>query len=359
MEPESENRRRASVLADATRQFCAIVRPAVADIEAYKELFYELIAYCDTAARRQLSASLAACSYTPRAAAIFLASDEIAVATPILLYSPALNEAHVARLAARLPLSHLLVLCRRGDLSEESMRAFLDAGGEQCRKQLENNPLARAVCAAIAGDRQAPPDPLSVQTPEATMNVRPMSLDQRLLELAARGGRFARKEAVSARPIDQEIPFERKVVLAARAKGGTALFRLIADRSGCSAALVARLAKHEGASALAVLLKGLGLDGVTAMQTLLLACPEAGADRVRFRGLSAMYARLDPAESREFIAMLAGLSRDAQTTAADWPAADYATAAQGRRAAIAKTPRETAPPRARNATEPRRARISA
>jgi uncharacterized protein (DUF2336 family) len=352
MEPGPAERRRAAALADATRQFCALSRPTAGEIEAYKDLFYELIASCDLATRRQLSAALASSAYAPRAAAIFLASDDITVATPVLLFSTALNEAHIARLAPRLPHSHLLVLCRRGDLSEASMRALASAGGEQCRRQLENNPLARAVAGTIFPMEQEKPAPAARPAASIAAAAResvgggrtPLSLDQRLLLLAGRGGRIPQKQPIRERAaaIDRAIPFERRLVLAARAKDKGALHRLIGESAGCPAELVARLAAHEGAGALAVLLKGLAVDGVTAMQTLLLAMPETGADRERFRALSATYARLDPAESREFIAMLAGMTRAGAPAGHADPETAFAAAAQARRSANSRPPREVA-----------------
>ncbi len=121
------------ILTDATRQFSSITRPSLAEINAYKDMFYQLIGACDSACRRAIAASLASFAYTPTPIAVFLASDAAEVATPMLMFSPTLGEDHIVQ-ARRPPAarsSARVVSAQRPD--GKGGKALIENGGEETR----------------------------------------------------------------------------------------------------------------------------------------------------------------------------------------------------------------------------------
>ena len=105
--------RQTRILVDATRDFTAKERPSNRDITAYKEMFYQWIDRILPADRRLLSTLLARSVFTPRAVAIYLATDTLDIAIPFLLYSPVLNELDLRNISEKKGQRHADVIARR------------------------------------------------------------------------------------------------------------------------------------------------------------------------------------------------------------------------------------------------------
>ncbi len=131
--------RKAGLLGEAARNFCAIARPTQHDTTVFRELFYQLVDGSDKAERRVLAASLARNVYTPRTILFYLAMDEYDIAAPVLLFSEALNEVDIKNLAIRLGQQSLEILCRRTSLTATAARSLIAAGGNRCREIISKN----------------------------------------------------------------------------------------------------------------------------------------------------------------------------------------------------------------------------
>jgi len=341
--PEGQVNRQAKLLGDATRQFSAIARPRSGEIDAYKDLFYQLIEFCGTPSRRLISASLASFAYTPLPIAIFLASDAAEVATPMLLFSPVIGESHIVRLAARLPREHLRVLCRRSDLSESSIKALMEHGCDESVEVLRANPALRNHAKLfVAPNRPAQRGTADANRPAVDNDAREVAAPEpkretaaaELLRLANVGRKSGRMPGIAAPDAAPGLAFGRRLLLAARGRHPETVAALIAIQSGADADLVKKFVSSGNAEALLVFLKGLAVDNVTALQVLLLVQPQVGSDRREFSRLSHLYRKIDPAQCETVLRLLAeGGSSPGTVIERKMP--DFAEAARNRRAAIA------------------------
>lgn len=94
-------------------------------------------------ARREFAERLADQVAPPPRVLIFLATDEISVATPILQRSPALTDATLARLASDQPQSHLAVIAARRPLAESVTDVLVARGDRVVVEALARNGTAR------------------------------------------------------------------------------------------------------------------------------------------------------------------------------------------------------------------------
>ena len=109
----SRRARHTRILVDATRDLTNNPRPSAQQIEAYKELFYQLADRLLPADRRLISALVARSAFTPRAVALYLAQDSLDVAIPCLLYSPVLGELDLKEIARKMGPAHGDVIAKR------------------------------------------------------------------------------------------------------------------------------------------------------------------------------------------------------------------------------------------------------
>lgn len=109
----SRRARHTRILVDATRDLTNNPRPSAQQIEAYKELFYQLADRLLPADRRLISTLVARSAFTPRAVALYLAQDSLDVAIPCLLYSPVLGEMDLKEIARKMGRSHGDVIAKR------------------------------------------------------------------------------------------------------------------------------------------------------------------------------------------------------------------------------------------------------
>ncbi|HSO48620.1 MAG TPA: DUF2336 domain-containing protein [Rhizobiaceae bacterium] len=334
--------RKAGLLGEAARNFCAIARPTQHDVTMFRELFYQLVDGSDKAERRVLSASLARNVYTPRTILLYLARDEYDIAAPVLLFSEALNEVDIKNLAIRLGQQSLEILCRRTSLTANAARSLIASGGNRCREILAKNTALKddeemqSLLAGIepqdveeviaetrvghletvaANSRieveaepqmvEAEPEPAAAVEIEAAPVARQDSLKDRLTALAARGGRLGREDTRQAAPaFDPAKPLEQQIVRAARA--GDREFIASALEGWCEMpAQVSRaiLAKG-GARELIVFFKGVGLSDLGTIQCLLQLDAQIARNIAAYNEAKAMLAGLDVAACRRFVESL-------------------------------------------------------
>ncbi len=313
--------RRATALLDATRHFASLTRPTRENVLAYKEFFYQFIASTAKPDRRTMSATLAGLSSCPRPIALYFSLDDEDIAAPMLLFSPVLNEADLCRFARRLKPRQLQILCRRRDLTEATAKALVEAGGDSCRIALMANPQtagfasvrpvgAKHEAAAANVDTTPALGARQISTPVAeTSAVAAAHLaaidtaTRQLLDLAGRSGRLAKTTQVKADG-SQEIPFPRRLIEAARRRDRVALLQTISQKTGIRSETIAGLIDDPQFETLAVLMKGLEIDPVSANQLFLLLRPETGRDRARFTAATGLFKRLDPKTCTDFLTTL-------------------------------------------------------
>ncbi len=335
--------RKAGLLGEAARNFCAIARPTRHDVTVFRELFYQLVDGSDKAERRVLAASLARNVYTPRTILLYLAMDEYDIAAPVLLFSEALNEIDIKNLSIRLGQQSLEILCRRTSLTASAARSLIAAGGNRCREIISKNTALKddaeiqallagiepqdveeviaetrlghleSVAAGSQSEEEKPqyaivPEPAAEPAPEAKIEAQPArdtTLAEKLTALAARGGRLGRetsREAASA--FDPAKPVEQQIVRAARA--GDREFIASALEGWCempAAASRAILAKG-GAKELIVFFKGIGLSDLGTVQCLLQLDVQIARNIAAYNEAKAMLAGLDVAACRRFVESL-------------------------------------------------------
>lgn len=311
--------RKAALLSEAARNFCEIPRPDLADISAFKELFYQLIEVCSKSDKRNLSACLARNHYTPRTILMYFAISDHSVAAPVLLFAPGINEADIVHLSKRLSQEHLKILCRRMDLTPTAISALKSAGGWECSEILASNrtlndaPGDQDAAPASVATNVKPiddydfPTPLSAPRENETSGSNEPSASDELLALVRKGGRLGREvnSETPKRFHDHTKPIEKQLLQAARADGKSAISALVEDYCGFEKSKVHSML-NDGPEGSCVLLKGLGLDIVTALQLLLLVDRQTGSSRASYDATKALYQRLDFAQCRAFLEKLGG-----------------------------------------------------
>jgi uncharacterized protein (DUF2336 family) len=296
-------RRKAAALVEATREHAGRQRPTRQQINAYRELFYNLVEFCSDAELRSIAANLGSCAYTPRQVALYLALQRIETAAPILLFSPVINEADIAMLARRLPAQHLRVLARRDELSAISARALLRADRAATEEILLRNPRLSAN-PELARLLQRMPE--AQAAPERQENSEAQAAGESALEevlrVAGRGGRLGRKVAAQVRAAQSASPLEAGAALLEAARGGGVawLSEAIATISGIRETVSAGILGERAVEPSAVLLKGLGVRELPALRILLLVKPELGRDREAYHQAAVLYRNLDEAQCRAF-----------------------------------------------------------
>lgn len=334
--------RKAELLSEATRQFCSLNRPGKAEITQFKEFFYQLIDGCGKAERRKLAVALSSNPYVPRPIIFYLAMDDKEVAAPVLLFSQVLNEADIVILSERLAVDHLQVLCRRDDLTPRSASALIANGGPGAAAILARNANTAQFTVAGLVDRKAEVEsnPGESQVAETEKPV-----GEELVSMARRGGRLGRHapseriqmvdKAIAKTATDAEMA--RRLIEAARTGQRRHVAQLIAATAGCPVRSVANLLEEPTVEAVCVLLKGIGIDSLSASQLLLLLVPETGRSNESLAQAVGVFRRLNSEECREFVRMLGGIvPTPPAATAEDGDA--FARAIADRRREVARPP---------------------
>ena len=74
-----------STLLENARAFASLARPTPKDAEKFRELFYTLVVKQKPAELEELSRILANVADTPRPIALYLAKEDLDIASPVLL----------------------------------------------------------------------------------------------------------------------------------------------------------------------------------------------------------------------------------------------------------------------------------
>ena len=351
----SRRARHTRILVDASRDLTANPRPSAQQIEAYKELFYQLADRLLPADRRLISTLVARSAFTPRAVALYLAQDSLDVAIPCLLYSPVLGEMDLKEIARKMGRSHGDVIAKRilplsqaatqdsdqdtgeeppqdvaapqvetqaAPLSEQAVAEAADALPAEIVPYegiFERNKLFDRMPAETSLIEEAPADTASGTIGEdiaeaATENE--WLNGEEIVALASSGGRLGRQNATrretSASETGAEVPAEphekhfetlpardtRQLLALARSRDHKALTKEIGTLSGLNKHAVSALLRKTSGDEAIYLVKALNPGSPLDLRLLLMLAPHHGRSRDTYRNAKALLEQLDTGISR-------------------------------------------------------------
>lgn len=331
----SRRARHTRILVDASRDLTANPRPAPHQIEAYKELFYQLAGQLLPADRRLISTLLAQSAYTPRSVAIYLAQDSLDVAIPCLLYSPVLGELDLKEIARKMGPAYRDVILKRAvpPLQESSLESLHD--GEKAEEAVQD--LVENSAAKPAEQSQPPVEEATLSQDASPFGRRPYAtslieeiredadqgtartqwLDgEEIVALASAGGRLGRQKpgqqeassplqthqedaarerpALGAKRFERLAPREtRHLVALARSQNKKAMARQMANLSGMETKAISTLLRKRSGDELAYLLKALNPGSPHDLKLLLMLAPRYGRTPQAYAGAKALLGELD------------------------------------------------------------------
>ena len=103
---------RAPLLVEIAQDFAKADRPSLKQINAFKELFYNLIQKSDHTQKVCLARTLSKTPYLPRSIALYFVMDELEVSLPLLRYSPVLFEKDLISQALSVSTEHARAIAK-------------------------------------------------------------------------------------------------------------------------------------------------------------------------------------------------------------------------------------------------------
>lgn len=140
---ERSRKKRHALLRVVTEMFFAVPERNAAEMSLFDEIMDMVLADVEPLARRELAERLAEHSAVPRQTLLRLADDEIEVAEPILVRSPALSDDDLESIMWRQSQLHLLAIARRQSLSERLTDILVDRGNDHVAGVVAGNAGAR------------------------------------------------------------------------------------------------------------------------------------------------------------------------------------------------------------------------
>jgi len=140
---ERSRQKREALLHAVTEMFFATAQRTAAEMTLFDEIMEMVLAEVEPLARRELAERLAGRDVVPRQTLLRLADDEIEVAEPILVRSPALGDDDLVGLARRQTQRHLFAIARRSNLSERLTDVLVRRGDDRVAGAVAANEGAR------------------------------------------------------------------------------------------------------------------------------------------------------------------------------------------------------------------------
>ena len=346
----SRRARHTRILVDASRDLTSNPRPSAKQIEAYKELFYQLADRLLPADRRLISTLVARSAFTPRAVALYLAQDSLDVAIPCLLYSPVLGEMDLREIARKMGRAHGDVIAKRilplsqaatqNSEADTALEPQQDVAAPQAETQAE--PLSEQAVAEAADalpaeivpyegifERNKLFDRMPTQASlieEATTDTASGTVEEavgeaateaewlngeEIVALASSGGRLGRQQTVrletpgsdaaTALPAEpREKQFEslpardtRHLLALARSRHHKALTKEIGTLSGLNNHAVSALLRKRSGDEAVYLVKALNPGNPLDLRLLLMLAPHHGRSRAAYRNAKTLLDQLD------------------------------------------------------------------
>jgi hypothetical protein len=320
----SQQARDATLLRASTDLFVQASERDQDTIRRYAELAAHLLPKVSPIDRASVALSLATIAETPSIVARLLARDDIAIADPVLRFSPALGPLDLLVVIAATGVDHHRLIAQRNNLPAEVIKALRIAGDTIVAAILD-----RASSSKTTGEKsELQSDSLTddaLASREATLarevghfsstrfdGRRFLRLDRaarlRLMAEIATSPPVPRPRTTSTPPAQafRSILGAAQMVGYARSGERELLVAAMAEILSLEPDFVEACLDDETGEPLAVLLKALSLDGAQAAQVFLLATPKVGLDTIAFFRICDLYAGMEPVVAET----LAGAWRD-------------------------------------------------
>ncbi|WP_374367073.1 DUF2336 domain-containing protein [Dongia sp.] len=259
------------------------------------DILEKLLAEVAREVRHRLAVKLAGAPGVPRELAVLLANDEIEIATPILMQSPALEDLDLVEVIRNRSRQHILAVAMRRDLSTQVSDALVETGDKDViRTLLENHDaqISRATLAYLVEQSKAVDEFQEPLVRRADLpadlarrmiywvgaairqalierfEIDPETLDDRLEPLVKAEAETATQQSreddaadVLSRALGAARQLTPRLLLQTLRRGEIPLFEaMFAEMSGLRMRLVSRLAYEPGGQSLAVAARGIGLN---------------------------------------------------------------------------------------------------
>lgn len=280
--------RQVRILLDAALAFDRTDNQTREEIDKFKELFYSLIEQTPVADKRQIAIILARNVYTPRAIALYLAMEDVATASPVLLYSPLISEVDIVTIANKCDVLALRVLARRNALSESAVRAIVARRDTSSVKILRQNPSVtnsdsvRLLPQEKTSDLPLSVDPVSDKTSKRRSKTASKT-EKEILALAARGGKIPQTTRNVTGIYTDTSGASGTLLKAARTRNKISFFNELSAQLGLGPAHLKKFIMEDPENSLCAALKALEVPTGVASQIMLLMDPEIGASIQKLR----------------------------------------------------------------------------
>jgi len=135
--------RRTALVRGLAAAFFAAPQRSETEIGLFDDIMDKVLAEVEPLARRELAERLADLAAAPPRTLVRLAGDEIGVAEPVLMRSPALCDEQLEPIARTHSQDHLMAIARRKALSERLTDILVERGNEEVAGTVTDNEGAR------------------------------------------------------------------------------------------------------------------------------------------------------------------------------------------------------------------------
>ena len=298
-----------TILVDRVEQFALLKRATPEELSSLKEFFYVLINKANREQRRRISVALARNIYAPRSILIFLAMDDVDVASPVLLFSQSLTDKDLCNVISKTTIEYCRIIARRDNISLDAIHGLLDKDDREgtvlnilqknrsiahdLHTALKNRPAAipASFPAMVSLSRSA-----TEKTAPETANHGSRDLSDKLLKLANTGGKLGKKpQGAEKTPLDPAArdALGNSLILAARNRKHGEIAALVCSACGLSTKHTREYIDQENVGTFACLLRVLDMTRVTAARILLLVFPKLGRDENVLADVLLRYDRLE------------------------------------------------------------------
>jgi len=301
-----------SNLVDLSIKFASLQRPTKKDISVFQEQFYTLILNTDSGDRQKISKTIAGDIYVPKPLIIFMAMEEIAIASLPLLHSPILQPNDLNLIIQKCSIEHAAVIAKRNNLDARNVKALLELDTEagKIKQALKSNhgltkspEVLKILEEADSSNSwiEAPADKITThktEVPQISSNSKDLS--DALVNLASKAGKIRHKpkgkkpkSLLNAITLKQ---IEKQLLSCIRLKDYKSFALSVQNFCGLNQQITSQFMQSQNAGKIATLLRALEITDVTAARILLLANDELGRNGQIFKLVMNKYKNLDQAE---------------------------------------------------------------
>ncbi|MBB3932944.1 uncharacterized protein (DUF2336 family) [Kaistia hirudinis] len=306
---------RAELLATITDLFASAGHCVDGGIAAlYGDIVRRLLPTIPYHEQSEFAARLAELPTAPHDVVMGLARDEIALAEPVLRYSPVLAEEDLVMLARELPREHLFCLASRQPLGEAVTDILVARGDSLLSRVVTSNAQARLSAAGLArlvSDASADAalgETLARRCRDEgdTHNVVPF---RQRAEGEGRQGGAPEGGGVVLQFVDRQGPAPNSALASvidavAADKRMLEVAMLLAGHAGLPVELVSRLIARTDPTLLAVLCKAAGVSGETFQRLVAIRAERCGRPQTQNAELARLYERLSASEALRALDMV-------------------------------------------------------